>query len=374
MNDSLGALLAIVILWSILRFAFGGGSNNNTNGGHQTPALNTARTRQVPQHMVDSVKTLFPHISDASIRYDLQRSGSVEATCERILNEGGLPSPPAGFFGTAEPSTPSNAATLRAQNANRTPNGAASGSASSVSTPSKSPNLISRYGLQSRIAGSDDLPSTPNSHTSNSSHGSPSSWATTPEERAKLLKDRKEQMILEARRKLLERQQNAAKDSNTAAKTSSLPSAAPPGTVLKGVSIYKDKADPVALQDNEYPPWLFKLLDDPSIASSSSLASIEMAGMSKGEARAAQKRQSKVLRAAQLAKEKAKAKAAERAAKTASTETAKDTTAEKEVTLTSEQQRANEMAKAVQDEQARRKMLRKENKEAIKARNFVSAS
>lgn len=216
MNDSLGALLAIVVLWSILRFAFGGGnSNNNSSGGNQAPALNAARSRQVPQHMVDSVKTLFPHIPDASIRYDLQRSGSVEATCERILNEGGLPSPPAGFFGTAEPSTPSHAATLRAQNANRTtPNGAASSSSTGLSTPSKSPNLISRFGLQSRL-GSDDLPSTPQSHTSTSSRGSPSSWATTPEERAKLLKDRKEQMILEARKKMLERNQAKQADAQT---------------------------------------------------------------------------------------------------------------------------------------------------------------
>ncbi|KAJ1029340.1 hypothetical protein NDA13_002591 [Ustilago tritici] len=166
----------------------------------------------------------------------------------------------------------------------------------------------------------------------------------------------------------------ASSSSNSASETTSLPSAAPPGTVLKGVSIYKDKADPVALQDNEYPPWLFKLLDDPSIASSSSLASIEMAGMSKGEARAAQKRQSKILRAVQLAKEKAEAKAAERAARNASMETAKGAAAAKEAKLTPEKQRANQMAKAIQEEQARRKSLRKENKEAIKARNFVSAS
>ncbi|CDS82390.1 uncharacterized protein SPSC_03209 [Sporisorium scitamineum] len=223
MNDSLGALLAIVVLWSILRFAFGGGNNNNSSGGNQAPALNAARSRQVPQHMVDSVKTLFPHIPDASIRYDLQRSGSVEATCERILNEGGLPSPSAGFFGTAEPSTPANAATLRAQNANRTtPTAAASGSASALSTPSKSPNLISRFGLQSRLAASDDLPSTPQSHTSTSSQGSPSGWATTPEERAKLLKDRKEQMILEARKKMLERNQNAAKQTVAETPTASI--------------------------------------------------------------------------------------------------------------------------------------------------------
>jgi coupling of ubiquitin conjugation to ER degradation protein 1 len=224
MNDSLGALIAIVVLWSILRFAFGGG-NNNTGSGNAAPALNTARSRPVPQHMVDSVKTLFPHISDASIRYDLQRSGSVEATCERILNEGGLPSPPAGFFGTAEPLTPSNAAALRAQNANRSPNGAASASASSVSTPSKSPNLISRYGLQSRI-GQEDVLSTPDSRASTSSQGSPSAWATTPEARAKLLQDRKAQMILEARRKLMERQQSAVKEAAEKASTDSAAAAA----------------------------------------------------------------------------------------------------------------------------------------------------
>lgn len=218
MNDSLGALLAIVVLWSILRFAFGGGSNNNSNGSHGAPAINAARSRQIPQHMVDSVKTLFPHIPDASIRYDLQRSGSVEETCERILNEGGLPSPPAGFFASAEPSTASNTAAARVQAANRAAaNAAAAGSSSSLSTPSKSPNLISRFGLQSRLA-FDDLPSTPDSLKSTSSQGSPSSWATTPEERAKMLKDRKEQMILEARKKMMERQQaRAAPDSPTPA-------------------------------------------------------------------------------------------------------------------------------------------------------------
>ncbi len=143
--------------------------------------------------------------------------------------------------------------------------------------------------------------------------------------------------------------------------------------MLKGVSIYKDKADPVALQDNEYPAWLFKLLDDPSIASSSSLASIEMAGMSKGEARAAQKRQSKILRAAQLAKEKAEAKAAERAAKTGTTDDAQEAVAQQEE-LSPKDLRERLLSKAVLEETLKRKQLRRTNKEAIKARNFVSAS
>lgn len=130
----------------------------------------------------------------------------------------------------------------------------------------------------------------------------------------------------------------------------------------------------MALEDHEYPSWLFQLLDDPSIASSSSLASIEMAGMSKGEARAAQKRQAKVLRAAQLAKEKAQARAAERAAKTGSTDAEQNPNLNNDKVLSHQEVQANLLSRAVADEMAKRKALRKANKEAIKARNFVSAS
>jgi large subunit ribosomal protein L54 len=35
----------------------------------------------------------------------------------------------------------------------------------------------------------------------------------------------------------------------------------PAGTVLKGLNFYKDKQDPVALADEEYPAWLWRVLD-----------------------------------------------------------------------------------------------------------------
>ncbi|KAJ2456035.1 hypothetical protein EV183_000378 [Coemansia sp. RSA 2336] len=38
-------------------------------------------------------------------------------------------------------------------------------------------------------------------------------------------------------------------------------SSAAHGTVLKGLNIYKDGKDPVALKDEEYPEWLWTLLD-----------------------------------------------------------------------------------------------------------------
>ncbi|KAI8324788.1 hypothetical protein GQ54DRAFT_295943 [Martensiomyces pterosporus] len=40
------------------------------------------------------------------------------------------------------------------------------------------------------------------------------------------------------------------------------PSIATHGTVLKGLNIYKDGKDPVALKDEEYPDWLWTLLDE----------------------------------------------------------------------------------------------------------------
>ncbi|KAI9027518.1 mitochondrial ribosomal protein L37-domain-containing protein [Phycomyces nitens] len=39
-------------------------------------------------------------------------------------------------------------------------------------------------------------------------------------------------------------------------------SAAPAGTPLKGLNYLKDRQDPIALEDSEYPEWLWNLLDE----------------------------------------------------------------------------------------------------------------
>ncbi|KAJ2887853.1 39S ribosomal protein L37, mitochondrial, partial [Coemansia asiatica] len=44
--------------------------------------------------------------------------------------------------------------------------------------------------------------------------------------------------------------------------TASSSSSIAPGTVLKGLNIYKEGKDPVALEDKEYPEWLWTLLDE----------------------------------------------------------------------------------------------------------------
>ncbi|EEB06656.1 ribosomal protein subunit L37 [Schizosaccharomyces japonicus yFS275] len=40
------------------------------------------------------------------------------------------------------------------------------------------------------------------------------------------------------------------------------PSSTVAGTIMKGLSIHKNEPDPVAKEDNEYPDWLWTLLDE----------------------------------------------------------------------------------------------------------------
>lgn len=43
--------------------------------------------------------------------------------------------------------------------------------------------------------------------------------------------------------------------------TAKVVSSCPAGTKLKGLNVKKTGEDPVALEDSEYPPWLWDLLD-----------------------------------------------------------------------------------------------------------------
>nr|XP_019008453.1 50S small subunit ribosomal protein L37 [Kwoniella pini CBS 10737]OCF47234.1 50S small subunit ribosomal protein L37 [Kwoniella pini CBS 10737] len=61
-------------------------------------------------------------------------------------------------------------------------------------------------------------------------------------------------------------------------KSSKVISAAPAGTKLTGLSILKDKPDPIALEDDQYPTWLWNLLEDTSKAHKIAENQIELHG------------------------------------------------------------------------------------------------
>ncbi|WVF69773.1 hypothetical protein IAT40_004552 [Kwoniella sp. CBS 6097] len=54
------------------------------------------------------------------------------------------------------------------------------------------------------------------------------------------------------------------------------PSICPAGTTMTGLSILKDKPDPVALADEEYPSWLWTILDDTSKAHKAAENEVEL--------------------------------------------------------------------------------------------------
>ncbi|ORY30354.1 mitochondrial ribosomal protein L37-domain-containing protein [Naematelia encephala] len=54
----------------------------------------------------------------------------------------------------------------------------------------------------------------------------------------------------------------AASGSRSLKKKKTVISECAPGTVLSGLTIYKNKPDPIAKADEEYPDWLWTLLDE----------------------------------------------------------------------------------------------------------------
>ncbi|OHF01299.1 hypothetical protein CORC01_03332 [Colletotrichum orchidophilum] len=78
-------------------------------------------------------------------------------------------------------------------------------------------------------------------------------------------------------------------------------SSCPPGTVLNGLNYLKNKTDPIALPDEEYPDWLWTILESKKEAiESTEDLSAEMFSKSKKQRKAAAKRQ-KALEAKVLA-------------------------------------------------------------------------
>ncbi|WFC97132.1 hypothetical protein MBRA1_003798 [Malassezia brasiliensis] len=183
MNDLMGALFALLVLWMMLRMI----------GGELSSAAQT-------QQMVETVKAMFPHIPEPSIRYDLLRSGSAEATCERILQDGYLPMPPPHFPGVAEMQRAANAPPATAM----TPR--APSTATSVPSTGATPDLIKRFHLDDRVASAEAAP--------DATEPVKCQWEAQPQDREKALQERKAQMILQARKRMQQRKTSQASASD----------------------------------------------------------------------------------------------------------------------------------------------------------------
>ncbi|BGP08195.1 hypothetical protein JCM10049v2_004041 [Rhodotorula toruloides] len=183
-DEALGWAVAAGLCYAAYKLVFGSSSGS--------------RRRTVPQASIDQITSMFPHVSQAAARWELERNGgSVERAVERALREGGLPQPPASFF-------PPDASTSTPRPATPTPAAPVTPSRSSASTSSargQPPSLIARMGLQNKVVSEDK------GKGKEVEGAQAGGWSPNAAEREKNLRARKEKLVLEARRKLLEKEQ-----------------------------------------------------------------------------------------------------------------------------------------------------------------------
>ncbi|ODA78044.1 hypothetical protein RJ55_06647 [Drechmeria coniospora] len=134
---------------------------------------------------VERIQQMFPQAERRSILWDLQRNGgNIQNTTERILT-GRLDTPPISF---QPPPPPQDRAT------------SGSSATSAMRQPEKpaQPDLIARYDLKSKLGTSGATAS-----DSDEGHGKKAKgWSSDRDERQAALKQRRDDMILAARRRM----------------------------------------------------------------------------------------------------------------------------------------------------------------------------
>ncbi|KAK4051105.1 hypothetical protein OIO90_004846 [Microbotryomycetes sp. JL221] len=220
MDDAVGWIVAIGFVYVAYRILFGTSSSSSTRTSQ------TSRST-VPQSSVDQVTNMFPNIPQSNVRFALEQArGNVQSVVERALTTGTLPDPPAGFFQpppiTTSSPTPPRPRTPLSTTTTSVTNGTST-------TPT---SLIAKLGLQDRISNEsttssietkgkmraesnqDDLiaqqlnqqQKQQHANDLNLSKSTTTGWQTTSQAREQSLKERKAKMVLEARRRMLEKQ------------------------------------------------------------------------------------------------------------------------------------------------------------------------
>ncbi|KAH8556900.1 hypothetical protein BGW37DRAFT_474702 [Umbelopsis sp. PMI_123] len=203
MNEGISIIVAVFVILIAMRWLLGAPQPS----GSQSQRPNRPRHRVTPE-MVETVRAMFPNIPSSAIVNSLQTTGSVEITIEHALRDGTLPMP-------ANITPPRSPPAVGSNNRNT------SGQSSSTSSAVTQSNLLQRYNLESKLA---------------SDHGPepPKVWETDAQRRQEMLRKRKEHMILQARKKMLESQQK--EQQTTVAEISNNVSATTPAEVEEHIT------------------------------------------------------------------------------------------------------------------------------------------
>ncbi|KAK4103652.1 hypothetical protein N658DRAFT_514461 [Parathielavia hyrcaniae] len=181
--------LAVILVLSglIIRYLFfsppAGSSSSSSSSRSERAAGDPAALVRQREAAVERIRQMFPQVDRRTALWDLQRTGgNVAATAERIL-AGRLetpPPPPAGS--TSE-------------------NSAATPQSKPAAGPAH-PDLITRYRLQEKLRTPENDEEGSGGGSEGVGKGAGKAWSSSREERESLLQKRRDQMILEARKKM----------------------------------------------------------------------------------------------------------------------------------------------------------------------------
>ncbi|KAJ7750476.1 hypothetical protein DFH07DRAFT_827935 [Mycena maculata] len=187
----MGEVINVVVAFAVIVFLFRWLTTSNVSSSERSAADTLGfRPKPVSQDMIDTISNMFPDIPPDNIRYDLLRTGSVELSSNKILERGFLDPPPPAYF-TLYP---------REANAEQAARPAQAGAATSTAVKAPKKSLIDRYNLQDRVV-------QPGPLISEEEVGGKAVWEDSSEKREASLKERKAQMILAARQRMLAQQQ-----------------------------------------------------------------------------------------------------------------------------------------------------------------------
>jgi len=189
MGEVVNVLVAFAVIVFIFRWATSSGDTLEQRSAADTLGF---RPKPVTQVMIETISNMFPDIPVDNIRYDLLRTGSVESTSNKILERGFLDAPPPAYY-TLFPRD------VNVANTNRpSANAAGRGTAKK---PTES--LITRYNLHDRVTKAEPIPE--------EQIGGKAVWEDSAAKREASLRERKAQMILAARQRLLTQHQKSDK-------------------------------------------------------------------------------------------------------------------------------------------------------------------
>ncbi|KAI5117125.1 hypothetical protein M0805_007972 [Coniferiporia weirii] len=195
MSEVVNVVVALAVIVVVISWAT---SSKESPEDRSARAALGFRPKNVTPEMLETISGMFPDMPRDNIRYDLLRTGSVEMTTNKIIERGFLDAPPAGYYRIYPRESPAARAT-------GVSTGAFGARASSSKSAAKHPSLISRFHLEERVV--DDT--TP-ADIAPEDAGGKAAWEATPERREASLKERKAQMILAARKRMLEGQKAAS--------------------------------------------------------------------------------------------------------------------------------------------------------------------